>query len=569
MILLKFMLKYSFSNSLNVHDDPALLVTKRGRELLQDPTLNKGTGFPDSERDALGIRGLVPPEVVSIDDQVQRVMENYWRKANDLDRYVYMEGLHDRNETLYYRVLLDYIRELTPIIYTPVVGQACQQFGHIYRQARGMYFSVSSRTKFKEMVYNWNQDQIDIVVVTDGSRILGLGDLGANGMGIPIGKLSLYVAGAGIHPSRTLPVVLDVGTNNVNLRNDFLYLGERIPRLNATAFYAIVDELIDAIHTRWPKALIQFEDFSHNHALPLLERYRHRLLSFNDDIQGTGAVTLAGILSALRITGQPLSQQQIVIFGAGSAARGIADQIVTAIMQEAPMDIAQARSHLWLLDSQGLITQNRLQDLAQHKQAFAREHPPLSNLLAVIEAARPQILIGVSGQSGAFNAQVLSAMQRYAPRPIILALSNPTSKSECTAEQVYTLTNGAAIFASGSPFSPFTHAGKVFVPGQCNNMYIFPGVGLGAIVSKTRTISDSMFYAAACALAQTVSEDMLAVGQLYPDLRHIRDISTQIAAAVCETAFAEGSATIAKPDDLMAHIHSHMYQPHYVPYQAA
>lgn len=563
------MSKYSYPHSLNGHDDPALPVTKRGRDLLQDPRLNKGTGFPDSERDALGIRGLVPPEVVSIDDQVQRVMENYRRKTNDLDRYVYMEGLHDRNETLYYRVLLDHIRELTPIIYTPVVGQACQQFGHIYRHARGMYFNVSSRANFKEMVYNWDQEQIDIVVVTDGSRILGLGDLGANGMGIPIGKLSLYVAGAGIHPSRTLPILLDVGTNNVNLRNDFLYLGERIPRLNDNAFYAIVDEFITAIHSRWPQALIQFEDFSHNHAFSLLDRYRNRVLSFNDDIQGTGAVALAGILSALRITGEPLSQQQIVIFGAGSAARGIADQIVTALMEEGPMNLEQARSHLWLIDTQGLVTRERFNNLPEHKQAFAQYHPPLSNLLEVINAVHPSILIGVSGQTGAFNEPAIRNLHRYTPRPIIFALSNPTSKAECTAEQAYTWTNGAAIFASGSPFPPFTHAGKVFVPGQCNNMYIFPGVGLGAIACKTHTISNRMFYAAARALAQEVSADMLAVGQLYPDLRHIRDISANIAAAVCEVAFAEGSAAITYPDDLIAYIRSHMYQPHYVPYQAA
>lgn len=557
-----------FSNNHLVQDDPVLLINKRGRELLRDPMLNKGTGFPDSERDALGIRGLVPPEVVSIDDQVLRVMENYRRQNNDLDRYIFMEGLHDRNETLYYRVLLDHIRELTPIIYTPVVGQACQQFGHIYRHARGMYFSVSSRENFRDMTHNWDQDEIDIIVVTDGSRILGLGDLGTNGMGIPIGKLSLYVAGAGIHPNRTLPIVLDVGTNNVALRSDPLYLGERIPRLHGPAFDAIADEFITALHERWPQALIQFEDFSNDHAFTLLSRYRHQLLCFNDDIQGTGAVALAGILGALRLTGESLSQQQIVIVGAGSAARGIADQIVTAIMEETNADIEAARNHIWLVDSKGLVTRDRIETLSHHKQAFARVHSPLSELLSIIEAAQPGILIGVSGQTGIFSEKIITTMLNYVTRPIILSLSNPTSKAECTAEQAYTWTDGAAIFASGSPFAPVTYNGKIFVPGQCNNMYVFPGVGLGTIACKTTTISNRMFYAAARILADEISDDMLAVGQLYPDLRQIRDFSVKIAIAVCEIAFAEGSARISRPDDLATYIRSRIYQPHYVPYQA-
>jgi malate dehydrogenase (oxaloacetate-decarboxylating)(NADP+) len=553
---------------LDVHDSPMLQVKKRGRDLLRDPSLNKGSGFPDSERDALGIRGLVPPEVVSIDDQVQRVMENYRSEANDLNRYIFLEGLHDRNETLYYRVLLENIRELTPVIYTPVVGQACQQFGHIYRQARGMYFNVSSQPNFQEMINNWDQDEVDILVVTDGSRILGLGDLGTNGMGIPIGKLSLYVAGAGINPSRTLPVMLDVGTNNTSLRDDVLYLGERIPRLTGPAFYAIVDDFIKAAHQRWPKAIIQFEDFSNNHAFSLLERYRGQVPSFNDDIQGTGAVTLAGILSALRLTGGSLPRQRVVILGAGSAARGIADQIVNGMMEDGGLSLEAARNNIWLIDSKGLVTQERLSQLAAHKQAFARAEAPLPDLLSVIEAVHPDILIGVSGQQGAFSEIILQAMQQHTPRPVVLALSNPTSKAECTAEQAYAWTDGAAIFASGSPFTLVTHKGKVFVPGQCNNMYIFPGVGLGAVACGARYISDRMFYAAARALASEVTEAMLDVGQLYPDLRYIRDISTEVAAAVCEVAFADGSATMPRPADLMASLRERMYQPQYVPYQA-
>ncbi|KOR30240.1 malate dehydrogenase [Achromatium sp. WMS2] len=544
-----------------------MVVKKRGRDLLRDPLLNKGTGFPDSERDTFGIRGLVPPEVVSIDDQVQRVMENYNSKVTDLGRYTHLEDLHDRNETLYYRVLLDYIRELTPIIYTPVVGQACQHFGHIYRRARGMYFSLSDQEYFSDMVDNWERDEVDIVVVTDGSRILGLGDLGTNGMGIPIGKLSLYVAGAGIYPGRTLPVMLDVGTNNEKLRQDILYLGQRYPRCDDAAFYQCVDNFITAVHKRWPKALIQFEDFSNNHAFDLLTRYRNKVLSFNDDIQGTGAVTLAGVLNALRIVDTYLLNQQIVILGAGSAARGIADLLVTALMEESGISIGEARGHIWLVDSKGLVTTERWDSLENHKRDFAKTRDPLPDLMSVIAEAQPGILIGVSGQSGIFSESVVRSMHKYCERPIIFALSNPTSKAECTAEQAYTWTNGAAIFASGSPFMPVTYQGRIFVPGQCNNMYIFPGVGLGAVTCQARAISDRMFYVAAKTLAGEVSDEMLAVGQLYPDLRQIRDISTEIALAVCKVAFSDGSAGIERPVDLLGHIRAKMYQPHYLPYQ--
>jgi malate dehydrogenase (oxaloacetate-decarboxylating)(NADP+) len=328
----------------DLSDDPVLPVTKRGKELLSDPLLNKGTGFPDSERDALGIRGLVPPQVVSIDDQVQRAMENYRRQDNDLARYINLEALHDRNETLYYRVLLEHIRELTPVVYTPTVGKACQRFGHIYRHARGMYFSAGEVPYFRDMVHHWPEAEVDIVVVTDGSRILGLGDLGTNGMGIPIGKLSLYVAGAGIYPCKTLPVMLDVGTDNDELREDPLYLGERTRRLRGDAFYQVVEAFIAAAHERWPHALIQFEDFSNDHAFDLLARYRDRVLSFNDDIQGTGAVALAGILTALRITRETLADQRVLFLGAGSAARGIADSIVAGMTEQDGVNLAQARS---------------------------------------------------------------------------------------------------------------------------------------------------------------------------------------------------------------------------------
>ncbi len=552
----------------DLQDNPVLPVTKRGKVLLNDPLLNKGTGFPDSERDTLGLRGLVPPQVVSIDDQAERALENYRRKDNDLDRYIHLETLHDRNETLYYRVLLDHIRELTPIIYTPAVGKACQQFGHIYRRTRGMYFSARTLPYFRDMVDNWPEDEIDIVVVTDGSRILGLGDLGTNGMGIPIGKLSLYVAGAGIYPCKTLPVMLDVGTNNAKLRDDPLYLGERRPRLPDADFYEMVEVFVMAVHERWPHALIQFEDFSNNHAFPLLNRYRNRVLSFNDDIQGTGAVTLAGILGGLRLTGQTLARQRVVFQGAGSAARGIADQIVVAMMEQDGLSLEQARRRIWMVDSKGLVTRDRLDSLAEHKRDYAQPLLSSGNLREIVAEVRPTILIGVSGQPGAFTEGVIREMHRHTQRPIVFPLSNPTTKAECTAEQTYSWTQGAALFASGSPFPPVTYEGRIFVPGQCNNMYIFPGVGMGAVICRAKAVTDRMFHAAARTLAEQVSDDNLAAGRLYPDLGIIREISAQIAAAVCKVAFQQGIAGIERPDDLRGFIKARMYYPCYVPYQA-
>jgi malate dehydrogenase (oxaloacetate-decarboxylating)(NADP+) len=549
-------------------DTTVVPVRKRGLEVIRDPLLNKGSGFPDNERAALGLRGLVPPQVVSIDDQVKRVMQNFLRQNSDIDRYIYLETLHDRNETLYYRLLLSHINELTPIIYTPVVGQACSQFGHIYQRARGMYFSSAEVNHFAEMVANWPEDMIEVVVVSDGSRILGLGDLGTNGMGIPIGKLALYVVGAGLHPQHTLPAMLDMGTNNAAFREDPLYLGRRIPRLTGDAYDEVVEAFMRAVHARWPHALIQFEDFSNDQAFPLLERYRHRMLCFNDDIQGTGAVTLAGILSALRVTGQTLTEQRIVFLGAGAAARGIADTIVAGMMGESGIGLEAARRQIWTIDSQGLVTLDRLDSLSEHKRPFAQDSAPLADLMDVIRAVHPTVLIGVCGQPGSFTEVAVREMHRYCERPTLFPLSNPTSKAECTAEQAYAWTDGAALFASGSPFPPVTRGGHLLVPGQCNNMYIFPGVGQGVVACQSSQVTDAMFYVAARTLAGLVGEDSLAVGRLYPDLTLIREISVKIAVAVCELAFAEGLAGIERPDDLDAFIRARMFEPRYVPYEA-
>jgi malate dehydrogenase (oxaloacetate-decarboxylating)(NADP+) len=542
-------------------------VRKRGKDLLTDPFLNKGSGFPDSERDAFGIRGLVPPDVQSIDDQASRVMENFHRQDSDLARYVHLEALHDRNETLYYKVLVENLRELTPIVYTPVVGKACSRFGHIYRRARGMYFSFSEADYFDDMVRNWPEDEVDIVVVTDGSRILGLGDLGTNGMGIPIGKLSLYVAGAGLYPYRTLPVMLDVGTDNRALREDPLYLGRRARRLTDEDFYRVVDAFVRAVRGRWPNALIQFEDFSNNHAFPLLERYRDHMLCFNDDIQGTGAVALAGILSALRITGGRLADQRVLFLGAGSAARGIADMLVTAVMEDSGLDRERAREVIWMLDSRGLVTRERYPTLTEHKRPFAKEAPAIKGLTEAIGYLHPTVLIGVCGQPGSFTEEAVREMHRHCERPVVFPLSNPTAKAECTPEQVYDWTDGAALVASGSPFPPVTRGRRLLVPGQCNNMYIFPGVGMGVVCCGASRVTDAMFHAAAHTLAAQVGEDSLGVGQLYPDLTLIREMSARIAAAVCEVAFEQGLAGIDRPADLEAFIRGRMFHPHYVPYE--
>ncbi len=541
-------------------------VTKRGKELINDPLLNKGTCFTLEERKQLGLTGLLPPRVFTLEEQLLRLRENYNHLTTDLDKYVFIEAVHDRNETLYYRFLVENLEELSPIIYTPTVGHACQLFGHLYRRPRGMYLSSSLQGSFRKTIDNWPQEEVDIIVVTDGSRILGLGDLGANGMGIPIGKLALYVACAGIDPSRTLPVMLDVGTNNEELLADKLYLGEQHKKPSGDEYYELVYEFMIAARDRWPKALIQFEDFTNDHAFSLLNKYRSRFLCFNDDLQGTGAVALAGLLAALRVTGEKIQDQRIVFLGAGTAAVGSAD-IMAAVMVENGLTPEQARKRFWLVDSKGLVTTGRGDTLAEHKVPYAREEGYLETLLDVVKQVKPTVLLGLSMQSGAFTEEVIKAMQKHVEQPIIFALSNPTSKAECTPEQVYRWTNGLGIYASGSPFAPVQFNGKIFKPCQGNNMYIFPGVGLGATLSEARTVTDSMFLTAAKTLAALVGEQELEVGALYPSLTQIRDISAAIAAAVWEIAWSEGNAIRKIPDNPMRFVKNKMYFPDYPTYK--
>ncbi|HEX4858320.1 MAG TPA: NAD-dependent malic enzyme [Usitatibacteraceae bacterium] len=547
----------------NLSSPPAAALMPRGMALLHDPLFNKGTAFTEAEREALGLRGLLPPHVHTQDEQATRVMNHLRTIVDPLQKYISLNALHDRNEALFFRVLCEHIDELQPFVYTPTVGLACQKFGHVFQRPRGMFIGTNDRGRIAQVLRNWPLPA-GIIVVTDGERILGLGDLGANGMGIPVGKLSLYTACAGIDPKLCLPVTLDMGTNNETLLADPFYVGQRQHRISGKAYDDLIEEFIDAARAVFPGVVIQFEDFANHNAFRLLNKYRDRICTFNDDIQGTAAVALAGLFSALRITGGKLSDQRILFLGAGEAATGIADLSVAAMMAEGTSEEA-ARGRCWLVDSKGLVVMSR-SDLAEHKLPYAHEHAPVADFLSAIRSIQPTAIIGVAAVGGTFTPEVLAEMARLNERPVIFALSNPTSKSECSAEQAYAGTQGRALFACGSPFDPVTFNGITYVPRQGNNSYIFPGVGLGAIVSKTRRITEAMFLDAARTLASMVSAEDLAQGSLYPALPRIRDVSAHIAAAVCERAYATGLAGKARPADVLADVCAHMYDPTYPHY---
>ncbi|MDO8596428.1 MAG: NAD-dependent malic enzyme [Sulfuricaulis sp.] len=534
-----------------------------GLALLHDPTLNKGTAFTEQERNALGLRGLLPPHVLSQDEQVARTLDNLHRLSDPLDKFVALNALHDRNEALFFRVLCDNIDEMQPLVYTPTVGLACQKFGLVFQRPRGMFIGANDRGRIAQVLRSWPY-QASIIVVTDGERILGLGDLGANGMGIPVGKLSLYVACAGVNPQLCLPVMIDVGTNNETLLNDPYYIGLRQRRVTGAAYDELIDEFITAAHAAFPGVIIQFEDFANHNAFRLLHKYRDRICTFNDDIQGTASVVLAGLFSALRVTGGKLGDQKILFLGAGEAATGIADLVASAMVTHGLTESA-AHQRCWLVDSKGLVVKSRT-DLAAHKIPYAQDHAPIGDFLSAIKALKPTAIVGVSAVGGAFTREVLEEMTRINQRPIVFALSNPTSQAECDAEQAYRWTNGRALFACGSPFDPVTLNSKTFVPRQGNNSYIFPGVGLGAIVTRARHITDDMFMAAAHTLAHLVTESDLAQGSLYPALPRIREVSAHIATAVADTAYKNGLAGKPKPQDVMADVQSQMYDPHYKSY---
>ncbi|MDE5445144.1 oxaloacetate-decarboxylating malate dehydrogenase [Bradyrhizobium sp. CSA207] len=529
--------------------------------LLRDPLLNKGTAFTEAERDTLGLRGLLPPCLLTMETQVERVLTNLRMLPTDLEKYVALNALHDRNEALFFRVVVDNIDEIQPIIYTPTVGLACQKYGLIFQRPRGMFISSRDRGQIAEILKNWPYPA-KLIVVTDGERILGLGDLGANGMGIPVGKLSLYSACAGVHPELCLPIVLDVGTNNEELLNDPYYLGLRERRLTGEAYDSFVDEFMVAARKTFPGVLIQFEDFANHSAFKLLHKYRDEACVFNDDIQGTAAVALAGLFSALRISGGKLRDQRILFLGAGEAATGIADLVVSAMMAEGAAE-AEALRRNWLVDSRGLVVSGRA-SLSGHKLRYAHtDQAPIADFLTAINTLKPTAIIGVAAVGGAFTPDVLKAMAALNEHPIVFALSNPTSKAECSAEDAYRYTEGRALFACGSPYDPVTLNGRTFVPRQGNNSYIFPGVGLGVIASCSRLVTNEMFMAAAHTLADCVGKEDLRQGSLYPALPRIREVSVRIAAGVADVAYQRGLADGPAPNDVKGLVQSQMYEPRY------
>lgn len=550
---------------------PPISISVRGADTLYNPLFNKGTAFKSGERDRLRFRGMVPPRIMNIHLQKERFLIALRQENSQIRKHLLLEDLHDRNETLYHRVIVDHIEEMAPLIYTPTVGQACTEFAARFRRPRGMYFTEQDRGHMVSMVYNWPHKDVHVIVVTDGSRILGLGDLGANGMGIPIGKLSLYCAAGGIAPHRVLPVVLDVGTDNPALLEDRFYLGLQQPRLKGPRYYEIVDEFMQAVRYRWPNVLVQFEDFNSSVAQTLLNKYRDQHLCFNDDIQGTGATALAGILSAIRAKGEDvtaLGDQRIAIVGAGSAGIGIG-QVLMQAMQEQGRTEEEARQAFFVFDQNGLLGTERKDELNEEQRMFAREHDNGLSLSDGIAKYKPTILLGVTAVGGLFTEPLIREMASHVERPIIFPLSNPTTKAECTAEQAYVWTEGRCIFASGSPFSTVTlKDGRVFEPSQCNNMYVFPGLGLGATLCGARKVTDRMLYIAAEALATFVPPEDIAKGQVFPHLTQIRQVSHRIAVAVIREAVREGLATKLSAgdlEDLEELVHRKMYYPEYVP----
>jgi malate dehydrogenase (oxaloacetate-decarboxylating)(NADP+) len=539
---------------------PVQYQAPHGLALLRDPLLNKGTAFTAQERDALGLRGFLPAAVMSMQVQAERILTGLRSLSSDLEKYIALNSLHDRNEALFFRVVCDHIDEIQPLIYTPTVGLACQKFGLIFRRPRGLFISANDRGRIADILANWPY-ATKLIVVTDGERILGLGDLGANGMGIPVGKLSLYSACAGVHPELCLPVMLDVGTNNEEVLKDPYYIGLRQKRITGAAYDEFVDEFVTAARATFPGVLIQFEDFANHSAFRLLHKYRDQACVFNDDIQGTAAVALAGLFSALRVSGRKLKDQTVLFLGAGEAATGIADLVVSAMMAEGVAEEEALRRN-WLVDSKGLVVKGRA-GLNAHKLRYAHDQAPIADFPTAIRTLRPTAIIGVAAVGGAFTPEVLQMMAEINERPIVFALSNPTSKAECSAEDAYRHSEGRAIFACGSPCDPVKLNGTTFVPRQGNNSYIFPGVGLGVIASGARLVTDEMFMAAAHTLTNCVTEADLAQGSLYPALPRIREVSAQIGAAVASVAYQNGLAHGHAPNDLLALVQSQMYDPHY------
>ena len=534
---------------------------KRGVELLQNSALNKSTSYTEEEKKALGLIGLVPDKVESEDLQLKRVMHQLGNKNTDLDRYIYLMNLLDHNETLFYRTIMSDPVRFLPIVYDPTIGEACLKFGNIFRSPRGMYVSIERRGHVKEILQNWPVKDVRVICVTDGGRILGLGDLGANGMGIPIGKLQLYTAAAGVPPEGLLPIYLDAGTNNEQYLKDPLYLGLQKPRPSTEDLYSFVDEFVDAVQEVFPNCCIHFEDWTGVDAVHLLERYRDKVSCYNDDVQGTAGITLTGMINATKLKGTELKDEKYLFLGAGSAAIGLANLLCTALVQQG-MKLEDAQAQVSMFDINGLLETTRT-DLVDFQKPYAHSHSPTQDFVETIKSIKPTTIIGVSTVGGAFSQKVVETMSQLNERPVILALSNPTEHAECTAEQAYTWSKGKVIYAAGVQFPPVHLDGKTFLPGQANNFYIFPAVGLAIYATQAKRVSDEMFIEAAAAVADQVPEEQMKLGLIYPSQSDILEIEIKTAIRVAKLVFDSDLASVDRPDDIDTFIRQQVYKPEY------
>jgi malate dehydrogenase (oxaloacetate-decarboxylating)(NADP+) len=538
-----------------------MTVAKRGLELLQDPSLNKSTAFTEAEKQDLGLVGLVPDSTETEDLQLRRVTLQLAGKPTDLERYIYLINLLDHNETLFYRTVMSDPAGFLPIVYDPTIGEACLKFGHIYRQPRGMYLSMTRRGRVKEVLKNWPKRDVRFICVTDRGRILGLGDLGANGMGIPIGKLQLYTACAGVPPQYLLPLYLDAGTNNEQYLHDPLYLGMRKTRPSTEELYSFVDEFMEAVQEVFPKCCIHFEDWTGVDAVRLLQRYRNNYCVYNDDVQGTAGIVLAGMINAAKIKGNKLSDEKYLFLGAGSAGIGLADLLCSAMVEEG-LTLKQAQARVYMFDINGLLETTRT-DLVDFQKPYSHKHAPTRDFVAAIQGIKPTTIVGVSTVGGTFTQQVIEAMSRINERPVILALSNPTEHAECTAEQAYSWSEGKAIYAAGVQFPPVHFGGRTFLPGQANNFYIFPAVGMAIFATQASRVTDEMFIEAARAVADQVPSSLLNQGMLYPLQSNILETEIQTAARVAKLVFDSELARVSCPADMITFIRPPVYKPEY------